>query len=263
MPPPPTSRARRGLRRLGAAASLARQYGALLRPRDANERSYVAANLLQATADQLLPGYVVTDHSKLWFEDAEFFERLKALEGVSPLSADRKFFLAQLLRMAEGLPGDTAEAGVYLGASSWFICDRFAGSGKVHYAIDSFEGLPTPAQEDGTYWKPGDLRAEEAHVRELLAPYEAVICKGWIPDAFESIGENRFCFVHVDVDLYEPTLESMRFFYPRLVEGGVIVCDDYGFATCPGAHRAVNEYMADRPESMIHVPTGQGFLVKQ
>jgi O-methyltransferase len=55
----------------------------------------------------------------------------------------------------------------------------------------------------------------------------------------------------------------MRFFYPRLVPGGVILCDDYGFTTCPGVRRAVDEFMADKPEHVVHVPTGHGFLVKQ
>jgi hypothetical protein len=67
----------------------------------------------------------------------------------------------------------------------------------------------------------------------------------------------------VDVDLYEATLGSLDFFYPRLVPGGMLVCDDYGFTTCPGATRAVDEFMSGRPEPIIHLPTGQGLVIKR
>jgi hypothetical protein len=68
--------------------------------------------------------------------------------------------------------------------------------------------------------------------------------------------------VHIDVDLYQPTLDSIRFFYPRLAPGGIILCDDYGYSSCPGAKGAFDEYMKDRPEKIIHAPTGQAFIIK-
>ena len=54
----------------------------------------------------------------------------------------------------------------------------------------------------------------------------------------------------------------MKFFYPRLNSGGMIICDDYGFRTCPGARRAVDEYMSDKMESVIELPTGQAVIIK-
>ena len=47
------------------------------------------------------------------------------------------------------------------------------------------------------------------------------------------------------------------------VPGGLLVFDDYGFSTCPGATRAVDEFMASRPEPVIEVPTGQAFVIKR
>jgi hypothetical protein len=43
----------------------------------------------------------------------------------------------------------------------------------------------------------------------------------------------------------------------------VIVCDDYGFTPCPGAKEAVDDFMAGRPENVIHSPTGQGVVIKR
>ena len=45
-------------------------------------------------------------------------------------------------------------------------------------------------------------------------------------------------FVHLDVDLYEPTRACLDYFLPRLSPGGFVICDDYGAPTFPGAARA-------------------------
>jgi hypothetical protein len=58
------------------------------------------------------------------------------------------------------------------------------------------------------------------------------------------------------------TIESMRFFYDRMGEHGIIVCDDYGSTLCPGATRAVHEFFEDKPERMLALPSFGGFIIK-
>ena len=43
--------------------------------------------------------------------------------------------------------------------------------------------------------------------------------------------------------------------------GGIIVCDDYGQSTSPGATQAVDRFLADKPETMLMLPEGGGFLI--
>ena len=50
----------------------------------------------------------------------------------------------------------------------------------------------------------------------------------------ETLAETRYRFVHIDVDIYEPTYACLEYFHPRMVEGGLIVIDDYGFPSWPG-----------------------------
>jgi O-methyltransferase len=220
--------------------------------------------LLVRFARWALPGYVPSKPGKRWFADDEFLEAYdRLLPGDERRSAERKYFLRSLLSMADGLPGDTAECGVYNGAASWFICDHFAGSGKLHHGFDSFEGLPEPAAVDGDYWHKGDGVSSEEAARENLSGFPVALYKGWIPERFGEVGDRRFCFVHVDVDLYEPTRASIEFFYPRLVPGGVMLFDDYGSAMCPGARKAIDEFMAGRPEPLIEAPTQQAFLIRR
>jgi O-methyltransferase len=238
---------------------LYREWAALPRGRRSGEARFFALELARRA---LLPGYVLTEYSKAWFEDDAFFRALRRFEPNSDRSADRKYLLRSLLALVAELPGDTAEAGVYRGASSWLICEALAGAGKTHHAFDSFEGLSAPGAWDHG-WRAGELRGDEASVRALLEPYGARVHKGWIPASFDGSEVQDLCFAHVDVDLYEPTVESMRFFYPRLVPGGMILCDDYGFTTCAGARRAIDEFMTGRSEPLIHLPTGQALMVKR
>jgi hypothetical protein len=113
-------------------------------------------------------------------------------------------------------------------------------------------------------------RAERAGGHRLAAagpdrrrPAQGRFYPGWIPERFNEAAACRFCFVHIDVDLYQPTRDSLEFFYPRMSPGGMIVCDDYGYVNCPGAKQACDELAADWPERWLHLPTGQGLLIKQ
>ena len=208
----------------------------------------------------LPPGYPVTELTKVWYEDRAFFEEMRRFDPTER-SFDRKFFLRELLKLVDHLDGDTAEAGVYEGCASWIVCQA-RGRRSTHWAFDSFEGLSAPSPRDGSFWSAGDLAVSEASARELLEPLGAVVSKGWIPEVFARSRIERLVFAHVDVDIYEPTLASFEYFYDLVVPGGLIVCDDYGFTPCAGAKEAVDEFMAARPESVIHSPTGQGIVIK-
>jgi O-methyltransferase len=211
------------------------------------------------------PKFRFSEFGRRMLNDEAFIRQYERLQGTDNYhSLDRKFTLDQLLKLVLHLPGDTAECGVYQGASSWFICRGSAGTGKTHHLFDSFEGLSAPGAADGSYWSAGALASSEEEARRTLSEFDHLrYHRGWIPARFEDVRDTAFCFVHVDVDLYEPTLQSVAFFYDRLVPGGMLLCDDYGFDTCPGAFRAMNEFFADKPEAIAMLSTGQGLVIKR
>ena len=198
-----------------------------------------------------------------WLNDPKFNAYLAEFDETDGMNAERRWMVKELLRLVEHVPGDTAECGAYEGAGSRIVCEANAENKYVsrhHHIFDSFVGMSSPERLDGAYWKQGDMARSELIVQRNLAPFNNVsIHKGWIPERFPGVEDKRFAFVHIDVDLYAPTRDSMKFFYERMSDGGIIVCDDYGFTTCPGATRAVNECLADRPERMIALPSGGGF----
>ena len=222
--------------------------------------------ILRRVGKVLVPKYRFKWPQMDWWNDSVFNEYLAKFNATNRVNTDRRWMLYQLMRLVKNVPGDTAECGVYQGESSYIMCrvneenELFQGT---HYVFDSFEGLSAPSERDGTHWKEGDLSCNLEIVSERLSEFNNVsFHKGWIPERFQDVEHRSFCFVHIDVDLYRPTLDSIEFFYYRVNEGGLIVCDDYGFDTCSGATRAIDEFLQSKRERMISLSGGGGFLIK-
>jgi hypothetical protein len=228
----------------------------------------LAFNLLTKVGQRVLPEYRFTFPEMAWWDDRDFNAFLDKFDELHGFNTHRKYALSQLIRISENIAGDTAECGVYKGASSFLILrsNQKSSINKTHHIFDSFEGLSAPSELDGAYWSEGNLSAGESVVIDMLKPFQVgddyVLYKGWIPSRFLEIEHIGFSFVHVDVDLHQPTLDSLEFFYPRINSGGVFLCDDYGFTTCPGATKAIDEFLKDKPEKMISLPNGGGFFIK-
>ena len=156
-----------------------------------------------------------------------------------------------------GLEGLVAECGCFRGLSSYLLCSRLrqrepAFDGSGYRIFDSFHGLSAPGSEDSldraeaaaphaVDVQAGRFAAPLEDVKRALAAFPGIAYfPGWIPEAFPR-DEARYRFVHVDVDLYQPTRDSLDYFWPRLVPGARLVCDDYNW---PGARRAVDEFCA-------------------
>jgi hypothetical protein len=211
--------------------------------------------------------FPLSEDHKLWRTDKDFLADYAQLSPHNPYSQDRKFTLREFARCTGRLNGAIAECGCYEGASAYYLA-KTQPACEIHL-FDSFEGLSAPSTLDAPQvydnpeWNRGDLRADEEKVRNRLRAFPNVkIHKGWIPEVLDVVTESRFRLVHIDVDLYQPTLDSLRFFYSRMNPGGVIILDDYGFTNCPGAFKATREFMRDKPECVIHLPTGQGVIIK-
>ena len=105
----------------------------------------------------------------------------------------------------------------------------------------------------------GGLDEVQNNLREMAT--HIVYHKGWIPEGFDKNAQDVFSFVHIDVDLHQPTLDSLAYFYPRMSRHGVILCDDYGFETCPGARKAFDDFFKATGDVVLHLPTGQGMVI--
>ncbi|MGE0351081.1 TylF/MycF/NovP-related O-methyltransferase [Hydrogenophaga sp.] len=195
-------------------------------------------------------------------------------------SIEKQYNTLQFLRLVRSMEGSVAECGTFKGLGSFMFCHTLRESdpsydGRDFHIFDSFEGLSEPKAQDqiqdtrvGTtgvaYMGAGSFHGGLDHVRQALSEFPAIeYHKGWIPESFKNLPERQYRFVHIDVDLYEPTRDSLEYFYPRLREGGVIVCDDYAHLQWPGARRALDEYCDPKGITVLCLTTGQGVIIKR
>jgi O-methyltransferase len=207
-------------------------------------------------------------HYSPWLEK-DFQLRVADVHAHTGLSGEKLYYLDYFARTTLRLKGCVAELGVWKGGGAKFIADIFrdhAIEGKKFYLFDSFEGMKVvnPYQDRHRPGEFSDTSYEK--VKALMASQSSmvsvVMLKGWVPITFAGLEEEIFSFVHIDLDLYQPISDSLNFIYPRLVIGGVIVFDDYGYASCPGAKKAVDEFCKNLNKSILILPTGQAVLVK-
>ncbi len=181
--------------------------------------------------------------------------------GKSIVSADRQQVIARLCKQVHDLPGQTAEVGVYRGGTAMLIATHLPE--KTLHLFDTFTGIPV---KDATIDKHeiGDFNDTSIEqVKEYLQHQNVQFHVGIFPFSIPGpLKSEEFAFVHLDADQYQSTRHGLEFFYPRLVVGGVIVMDDYKFSHCPGATKALDEFLANKPE-VIRIDTpDQAYFVK-
>jgi len=175
---------------------------------------------------------------------------------LSDSEAVRIYFLASICAIKTA---EMAEVGVYQGGSARLICE--AKGDRALHLFDTFEGHPEVNNIDRPFYEKGQLKASLENVQRHLAKYKNVhFYKGLFPATAEPLKNKRFSFVHLDVDLYESTLNCLHFFYPGMEKGGVIMSHDYPGR--PGVKRAFDEVFKDKPESIIRISANQSLVVK-
>jgi hypothetical protein len=195
------------------------------------------------------------------------------IQGVANLA---RYFIRSL-----SIDGARAECGVFQGMSALFVCRAAqqhtgAYTGADFHLIDSFEGFPQPQAEDfipvraagsrtgrAPAFQKGDATASWEGVQRLFRAFpDARLHRGFIPHVFDRLPQARWGFVHIDVDLHQPTLDCLSYFYPRMAAGGFIICDDYGSKLFPGARRAWDGYCEAHSIPFVVLDTGQSVIVK-
>jgi O-methyltransferase len=199
-------------------------------------------------------------------------------------SAQRVVALIDAVRycVRRDLPGAFAECGVWRGGSVMAMIWTLQALGRDDrdiYLYDTFEGMTRPSQADDTpvgphaleTWKQaqrtGDrpwphFFAEEVFnediVRDKLRttgyPQERLhLVRGRVEDTLPEHAPEQLALLRLDTDWYESTRHELEHLYPRLVEGGVLIVDDYGHWA--GARKAVDEYFGtfERPPLLTRI----------
>jgi len=178
------------------------------------------------------------------------------------VSIDRCFVLATLVEQAAQLNGEIWECGVYKGGTAMLLVERLRNANRALRLFDTFEGMPQTSPEKDIH-KIGDFSDTSIDaVRSRVCGDFIHFHQGIIPDTFAGLESSRISFAHVDLDIYTAIMASCEFIFPRLCVGGFMLFDDYGFASCPGARAAVDDFFANSNTKPLVVTTGQAIVFK-
>jgi len=190
-----------------------------------------------------------------WYDFVKHLFFSSALPNHSSLLGT--WLICGLLFKSKNLSGDAVELGVYQGGCA-YCSARFMEiieDERKYIMVDNFTGF------DGLFT---DTSYEQ--VCSLFKHFDNVnIVKGNIPQVLDSFKSKNYSFVYCDCDLYEPTLSSLKYFYPKLSKGGIFLIDDYcvtqGFLD---VRKAVDEFCKDNKLDVIEIPeTTHGIIIKE
>jgi O-methyltransferase len=232
-------------------------------------------NQPEAVNRALWKPFVVDDEWRTAYKRAQSLTNGDATDNI--FRQCRLYSTLQMANYAAKLPaGDVIECGCWHGHSTVAIAailERHGFNGRFH-VFDSFEGgLSDFTAKDESSFHLSDREKRDIQ-QKFVSSYEFVasvtanfgfvdLHRGWIPAVFSSFQPRPLRFVHIDVDMYEPTLASLQFFWGSLVEGGCMVIDDYNHGVFEGATRAVDDFVSSNSMRQFYkVPFGSCYLIK-
>lgn len=193
---------------------------------------------------------------------AELTEVVRAASAHSVNPPDKLRLVAEELLKVAHLPGDVVDLGAYRGGTS-LLLNRLVPDKRLHI-FDTWEG--NPYNDELCHHKKGEWSCSMEECRKVVGNLiDVMYHKGVFP---ESVPESytkewdrsgfgpEFCFVYVDMDTYQATLDAIKFFLPRLVTGGRLLFDDYGWEPCSGVKKAVDECFPQEEYKYPHLMPG-------
>lgn len=166
------------------------------------------------------------------------------------------------------IEGNVAECGVFRGDSAKFL-NRYFKDRKL-YLCDTFESFDIndleieKAANNARFLESGFADQScfsdttlEFVMSKMTRPENVVIKKGYFPDSMVGT-EDKFCFVNLDMDLYIPMLEGLRYFWDKMVPGGCILLHDYFSDIFTGVKQAVDDFEREIGMKVVKSPIGDG-----
>ena len=164
------------------------------------------------------------------------------------------------------------ECGVGDGMSSFYtlreinLDSKISNISKLHL-YDSWG----PMQKDGLLQSESSSLGRYSELeldvtKKNLKEFEnmTIYHKGYIPEIFHNVPESpsSIVYLHIDLNSTPPTIDTLEYFFPKLISGGVILFDDYGWKNHKDTKDAVDEFFKNKPGILLHLPTAQAIFFK-
>jgi O-methyltransferase len=173
--------------------------------------------------------------------------------------------LAWAAAEAQRLDGDFVECGVWRGFCSAVLTQYldFQMQDRTFYLYDTFEGIP-PDLDSEKHDSP--LFREAGLYESVLARFARYpnvrVVKGTVPDSFAQSVPERIAFMHIDMNSSKSEIATLEALFDRIVPGGLVVFDDYGWTGYQAQQVAEDAWTRRRGHRILELPTGQGLLIR-
>lgn len=206
-----------------------------------------------------------------WLDDLEFQAIWNVVASHSLVDVYRMYLLwttADQVCRNPTLAGDVLEVGTWRGGSGCLIAARCAllNPQVQVFLADTFAGVAKSSTRDTLYQGGEHSDTSPVIVGDLVGRLSLTnisVLQGVFPEETgQPIADRSFRLCHIDVDTYQSGREVFEWVWPRLVAGGVVVFDDFGFWGCEGITRLVHELAPGADRLLIHNLSGQAIFVK-
>jgi len=168
---------------------------------------------------------------------------------------------------ASGVEGATAELGVFRGDFAQYINQLFPD--RKLYLFDTFTGFDERDLEEehvrGYNATRNERFATQGSIDSVMSkmkyPDNCIARIGYFPETSAGLEDERYCFVSIDVDLYQPIYQGLTYFYPRLSKGGFIFIHDYHKVIFKGCKEAVKQFCAENNIGFVPLTDRGGTVV--
>jgi O-methyltransferase len=228
---------------------------------------YRVSNFPSSNYEQVLP---LASYAP-WNKDKAFISLYKIISNYTLVDKYRCFELWSLIKQSQKLEkGSIIEIGVWRGGTRALIATHAKNCGIADpiYLCDTFTGVVKSSTEDSDYenseHNDTSLQLVEDLLIKKLSLDNVKLLQGIFPeDTSHLIESERFRFCHVDVDVYQSAKDIVTWIWDRMVPGGIIVYDDYGFASCDGITKYVEEQIDEKDRLIIHNLNGHAIIIKR
>jgi O-methyltransferase len=162
-------------------------------------------------------------------------------------------------RQTASLDGDFVECACYRGSSARVVADLVGLEGRRYFLYDLFEHDDSMSH----HAMPEHSATLYEHVRARFPEQNVIITKGRVPDTLSVAAPEKVAFMHLDLNNREAEIGALEILWDRIVPGGILILDDYGWRGYADQHEAEKAWFADRGYHILEMPTGQGMVVKR
>jgi len=182
-----------------------------------------------------------------WLLDKEFQSCYATIKDYTLVDLYRCYELWHLLSQVSHLPGDILEVGTWRGGTGGLLGTRakcLKMDCKV-FLCDTFTGVVKTSDMDASYSGGEHADTSLPIVQELVKKLQIDninILQGIFPESTaDQIEDRKFRFCHIDVDVYQSGKDILEWAWARMDIGGIVVFDDFGFASTTGIMKLVHE----------------------